>query len=56
MNVEVKDKEWLQREIDINYEAFLKNLDQYVVMHNEKFALMHQGQVNRLVRSLRNGR
>ena len=45
MNVDVTDKERLQREIDANYEAFLRNLDQYVVMHNEKFALMHQGQV-----------
>lgn len=45
MNAEVTDKEWLQREIDINYEAFLKKLDQYVVMNNEKFAPMHQGQV-----------
>ena len=45
MNAEVKDQDRLQKEIDANYEAFLKKLDQYMAMHNEKFALMHQGQV-----------
>ena len=45
MNAEVKDKERLRKEIDANFEAFSKNLDQYMAQHRDKYALMRDGAV-----------
>ena len=45
MNAEVKDQDRLQKEIDANFEVFSKNLDQYMAQHQDKYALMRDGEV-----------
>ena len=35
----------LRRQIDQNFEAFSKNLDQYMAQHRDKYALMRDGAV-----------
>ena len=45
MTGNTKNQDSLQQEIDVNYKAFLNKIDQHMPRYQDKFALIHNGEI-----------